>query len=74
MTLCKDCRWLSDTAKGQHWVRWTCAQTQNHQVNFMTGEIEPYILCRFVNDAGDCPMFEAGPNCLNPQGVSHESK
>lgn len=71
MNLCCKCRHLSDRAKGQHWTRWECTQAINDEVNYVSGEVEPYHLARFVNKHGDCSMYEEGPNCLNPKGVIH---
>lgn len=64
MTHCATCRWLHDHAKGQHWARWLCLLVENHEVNPVTGELEPYKLCRFIN-YGACEMWEAGRNCLS---------
>jgi hypothetical protein len=67
IAICARCRWLSDTAKGMPWTRWYCMQAVNDEVNYVSGEVEAYHLCRFVNKNGACSMFEAGPNCLKPK-------
>jgi len=74
MNFCRDCRRLSDTAKGQHWTRWACTAAINEEANCVSGEVEPYHLCRFVNKTGNCLMFEAGPNILHPKEMQHASE
>lgn len=70
-TTCADCQHLSDSAKGTPFWRWMC--TKHHRVvqdNYVTGDNQspsvPMLLCKDVN-AGHCPLFEPGRNCLNAE-------
>ena len=74
IAICAKCRFLSDTAKGLHWTRWHCMQAPNDEVNYVSGEVEAYHLCRFINKNGQCSMFEVGANALNPKEMQHASK
>ena len=77
---CRDCRFLSDAAKSQHWARWLCTKAPNETMNYVTGELEPYYTCRQAraylgwNASPDCPQFEAGPNCLSPKEMPKTEK
>lgn len=71
IAICAKCRWLHDHAKGQSWTRWMCSAAVNDEVNYVSGEVEPYLLARFVNRNGDCPKFEEGFNCLHPKEMAH---
>lgn len=75
MTVCAKCKWLSDSAKSLPWYRWYCmARPMPDEINPVTGDgpDPPYALCRYTN-VGDCPLFEAGPNVLNPNPMPQPS-
>ena len=74
IAICAKCRFLSDTAKGQSWVRWYCVRAINDEINYVSGEVDPYHLCRFVNRSGQCSMYEEGPNCIRKLEPLTESK
>lgn len=65
---CRDCRWLSDDAKREHWRKWRCLAAPNEAINPVTGTNDPpHFLCWQVNRTADCWMHEKGPNCLSPR-------
>ena len=63
MTICAQCKWLSDSAKGTAWTGWRCVAAPTDEINPVNGEPFVYQLCRFLNK-GACPAFEAGKNSL----------
>lgn len=75
MNFCRDCRWLSDTSKNQPPSRWCCVQAVRATPDLVSGETPPYWPCYTVRraqiDTEDCPLFEAGENCLNPKEVEN---
>lgn len=68
-TICAECRWLSDTAKGarSRWG-WLCnAAPIEPQTDVVTGDLTPaYARCGDIN-RGACSEYEAGPNCIHPK-------
>lgn len=62
-TYCRDCDLVhSDTRKPDAPWKWRClAAPTQPGFGFVDPEYAPdppYALCKFVNDHGDCPMFE----------------
>ena len=69
MNFCRDCKWLSDSARGLRRSEWGCTKAPNHEVDPVTGQTFPYLLCVVLRRQwpDECPKFEEGENCLRPR-------
>jgi hypothetical protein len=58
-TVCADCRHVYQLNSRDGWWRWMCIKAPLPQApNHVTGGVlDPYRLCRYIND-GSCEMFE----------------
>jgi len=73
LTVCAQCRWLTDEARRLDWWRWTCHHPDAalpEWTNHVTGQTvadPPFQLCRKINTQGNCPLYEASPSSVNPR-------